>query len=165
MVIQEKKGNLSSREKDDKTVDWLTLEWYETSKRILHKRTQGGKEITMKFMKENQQLTQGDILFEDAGTVVAIDIMPCEAIIIKPVSMLEMANICYEIGNKHLPLFYDNDQLLVAYELPLFSLLKNAGYAVETGSRKLLQPLKTTVSPHGSSSLFSKIMNLKNGEK
>jgi len=163
MVIQEKIGNTSTRNIVGKVIDWLALEWYETNKRILHKRTHAGTEVTMKFMKENQQLTQGDILYEDAKMLIAIDILPCEAIVVKPVSMYEMANICYEIGNKHLPLFYDNDELLVAYEEPLFRLLKNAGYNVQADSKKLLRPLKTTVSPHGSSSLFSKIMNLTNG--
>jgi urease accessory protein len=73
-----------------------------------------------------------------------------------------MASVCYEIGNKHLPLFYESDELLVPFELPLFRLLSAQGYDVKQEERKLLQPLKTTVSPHehGGSSLFSKIMKL-----
>ena len=59
-----------------------------------------------------------------------------------------MASVCYEIGNKHLPLFYENDELLVPFELPLFRLLEAQGYDVRQEERKLLQPLKTTVSPH-----------------
>jgi urease accessory protein len=84
-------------------------------------------------------------------------------IAIKPNNMFEMASICYEIGNKHLPLFYENDELLVPFELPLFRLLEAQGYDVKQDKRKLLQPLKTTVSPHahpGGETLFSKIMKL-----
>jgi urease accessory protein len=160
MLIKEKLQELSTYETTGRTIDRLVLEWYETNKRILHKRTTSGKEITIKFLQENQNLTQGDVLYEDAKTIIAVEIAACDVIVVKPKSMYETAAVCYEIGNKHLPLFYENDEVLVAYEAPLLRLLKTAGYDVAEGKRKLLNPLKTTVTPHGSSSLFSKIMNL-----
>ncbi len=165
MLIKEKLQPISSYETTSRTIDWLVLEWYETNKRILHKRTTCGKEITIKFLQENQSLTQGDVLYQDAETIIAVEIAACDAIIVRPKSMYEMAAVCYEIGNKHMPLFYENDEVLVAYEAPLLRLLKTAGYDVLEGKRKLINPLKTTVSPHGSSSLFSKIMNLTTADK
>ncbi|MBI3883685.1 MAG: urease accessory protein UreE [Sphingobacteriales bacterium] len=162
MLIQQKIGNLSSFETNVRQIDWLNLEWYEGNKRILHKKTSSGKEVVLKFLKENQQLTQGDILFVDDAAIIAINIIECEVIIVKPTTMFEMASICYEIGNKHLPLFFQEDEILVAYEGPLFKLLTAGGYDVQQGNRKLINPLKTTVAPHGNSSdtLFSKIMKL-----
>jgi urease accessory protein len=75
-----------------------------------------------------------------------------------------MASVCYEIGNKHLPLFYEKDELLVPFEMPLFRLLSAQGYIIKQDKRKLLQPLKTTVAAHahGNNSLFSKIMQFTN---
>ena len=163
MIIKEKLGNINSFPNNNKNIDWLDMEWHETNKRILHKKTRSGKEVTMKFLKENQNLTQGDILFEDAENIIAIDIQSCEAIVIKPKTMFEMAAICYEIGNKHLPLFLYEDELLIAYEAPLFNLLTSQGYEVNKENRKLINPLKTSVASHahnGSESLFSKIMKL-----
>ena len=162
MLIQQKIGNLNSHP-TNKIIDWLTLEWFETNKRILHKKTRSGKEITVKFLKENQNLTQEDIIYEDAETIIAIDIHPCEAMVIKPKTMFEMAAVCYEIGNKHLPSFFQDNELLIAYEAPLFNFLLLAGYDVIKEKRKLINPLKTSVSSHahpGSESLFSKIMKL-----
>ena len=163
MLIQQKIGNINSAP-TNKTIDWVKLEWHETSKRILHKKTNAGINIALKFMGENQQLTQGDILLEDAETIIAVDIEPCDAIIIVPKDMAEMASICYEIGNKHLPLFYQENKLLVPFEQPLFKLLTAAGYQLKVEKQKLLNQLKTTVSPHGSvqssGTLFSKIMQL-----
>lgn len=117
----------------------------------------------MKFFGENQSLTQGDILYEDAESVIAVDVQPCEVIAIKPKSDFEVAAVCYEIGNKHLPLFYQENELLIAYEAPLFNLLSLSGYNVQRQNRKLLNPLKTSVSSHAhlrSESLFAKIMKL-----
>jgi urease accessory protein len=162
MVVTEKLGNLKNIEINNKFVDYLPVAWYETNKRILHKKTVSGKEIVLKFLNQQPQLTQGDILFIDINTIIAIDILACEVLIIKPKSWIETANICYEIGNKHLPLFYDGEDLLVGEDLPLLKLLQTSGYDVQKGKRKLINPLKTTVAPHGSSSdsLFSKIMKL-----
>lgn len=165
MLIKEKLQHLSAYETTGRNIDWLVLEWYETNKRILHKRTTSGRDVTIKFLQENQNLTQGDVLYEDAETIIAVDIAACDTIIVRPKSMYDMAAVCYEIGNKHLPLFYENDEVLVAYEAPLLRLLKSVGYDVHEGKRKLLHPLKTTVTPHGSSSLFSKIMNLTTTDK
>lgn len=149
MLVSEKSGNLKDVEVNDRLIDYLLLEWYETNKRILHKFTQSGKEITLRFLKENQKLTQGDIIYEDDETIVAIDVVPCEAIIICPASISEMAAICYEVGNKHLPLFFENNELLVPFETPLFNLLTATGYNVKKEIRKLINPLRSTVAPHG----------------
>ncbi len=162
MLLQKKSGNIHNYTIHSKVIDWLQLEWYETRKRILRKQTVSGKEVSIKFLGENPELTEGDILFEDDTTIIAVSVLSCECIVIKPVNMFEMASVCYEIGNKHLPLFYENECLLVPFDAPLMRLLPAQGYDVKMEQRKLLQPLKTTVAPHsdGSNSLFSKIMKL-----
>ncbi len=161
MLIQQKAGNMATTPPNGRHIDWLPLEWYESNKRILRKRTLSGREIALKFLHENPALTQGDILYADEQTLIAIDILPCEVIAIQPASMYEMASVCYEIGNKHLPLFYEDGVLLVPYEAPLFNLLDAGGLAPHREKRKLLHPLKTTVAAHGhGSSLFSKILQL-----
>lgn len=164
MLIQQKKGNLQATNINNRSIDWLQLEWYETSKRILRKQTQSGKDISLRFLNNNPALTQGDILYEDDTNLIAVDILPCEVLVIQPASLFEMASVCYEIGNKHLPLFFEKDEVLVPFEMPLFRLLLSQGYAIKQDKRKLLYPLRTTVAPHahGSSSLFSRIMQLTN---
>jgi len=163
MLIQQKTGTLHTISVNKRTIDWVRLEWYETSKRILRKRTLAGRDLALKFLKEDPALTQGDILYEDADTIIAVDILATDVLVIQPLSMFEIASVCYEIGNKHLPLFFEKDELLVPFEMPLYRLLSAQGYAIKQDRRKLLQPLKTTVAPHGhsgGSSLFSKIMQL-----
>jgi len=164
LLIQNKTGRLTEFTINKKNVDWLYLEWHETRKRILRKQTKNGKDVSIKFLNENPDLTEGDILFEDDKTVIAVSVLPCDCIVIKPINMFEMASACYEIGNKHLPLFYEDDLLLVPFENPLYKLLLAQGYDAKKDNRKLLTPLKTTVSPHGTNSetLFTKIMKLTN---
>jgi urease accessory protein len=163
MIVKEKIGHISDFQIGNKTIDYLELDWFETGKRILHKKTTSGQEVVMKFLRENQQLGQGDILFADEHSVIVIAIRPCESLIISPRTKFELASLCYEIGNKHLPLFYQEEKLLVAYDAPLFRLLVSSGYEVIKEEARLENPLKTSVSPHssgGQDSLFSKIMKL-----
>lgn len=161
MIIKEKLGRLSDA--NTKPVEKLYVEWFETGKRILHKKTAAGREVIMKFLKENPLLSQDDILYEDENCIVAIDILPCETIVVAPANMFETARLCYEIGNKHLPLFYEEAVLLIPYDEPLFRWLLSSGFAAVKENRKLLNQLRTSVSAHshnGNGSLFSKILNL-----
>ena len=165
MLIKEKIGNINFYAINNRKIDYLLLEWYETNKRILHKKTVAGVEAVMKFLSEGPQLTEGDVIYEDDFNIIVIEVKECDAMVIRPKTMFEMASVCYEIGNKHIPVFYQDDEILVAFEAPLFKLLLSAGYDVSQAKRKLINPLKTTVSPHGHNSqggLFSKIMKLSN---
>jgi len=170
MLIRQKAGNIASVLIGERNIDWLEIEWYETGKRILRKRTQGGKDIDLQFLNYSPQFMQGDILYADEQELLVVDILPCEAIVIRPASLLAVAALCYEIGNKHLPLFLENEELLVPYDAPLFNQLTAGavagGYIVSQEQRKLLYPLKTSVTAHmhadSAGSLFSRILQLTN---
>lgn len=160
MIISEKPKQTDVQH-SDKTVVWIDFEWFETNKRIQHKTARDGQTFRLKFLKENPNLKANDLLFENKNTAYYIHILPCDCLVINPKSNFETASICYEIGNKHLPLYYENEALLVPFEKPLFHQLKVMGFDVVEAKISLLTPLKTTVAPHGESkSLFSKIMDL-----
>ena len=148
MLIQQKIGNLKDFNNNHRSVDWLDLEWFEMNKRILTRTTRGGILMNLKFLGENPQYTEGDILFENGETIIAVSILACEVIIIKPRNAVEIASVCYEIGNRHLPLFMDDTHLLVPFEVPLFKILSDSNYIVLKENRQLLKQLKTTVLPH-----------------
>ena len=120
--------------------------------------------MILKFINEAPNLLQDDVLFEDEASIIFVDIQPCEVITLHPVSMYDMAKLCYEIGNKHLPLFYEEEALLIPFDAPLFKWLLAAGFSPVKEIRKLLYPLRTSVAAHGHSeggaSLFSKILKL-----
>lgn len=164
MLIKQKIGTINDIGTNNRKIDWLQLEWHEAGKRILRRQTRAGHDIALKFLDKNPALTQGDVLYESEILIIAVEILPCDVLVIQPANPFEMASVCYEIGNKHLPLFFDKDELLVPFETPLFRLLLAQGYAIKQDKRKLLHPLKTTVAPHapGSNSLFSKIMQFTN---
>jgi urease accessory protein len=166
MLVQQKIGNIASVPIRERNIDRLDLEWYETGKRILRRRTQGGKDIALRFLKESPAFTQGDILYEDEQELIVVELLACETIVIRPPSLFAVASVCYEIGNKHLPLFLEGEELLVPYDEPLFHQLAAGGYTISKEIRKLLYPLKTTVAAHAQmgSGLLSRILQSTNPE-
>jgi urease accessory protein len=166
MLIQEKIGHIASFPVDGRAIDLLELEWFETGKRILRKRTAAGRELALKFLRESPALTQGDILYAGEKELIIVGILPCASIVFYPSSVFEIASVCYEIGNKHLPLFMEEEALLVPYEAPLFRQLQAQGYDVRKEDRQLLRSLKTTVAAHahggGRDGLLTKILQITN---
>ncbi|SFN06482.1 urease accessory protein [Chryseobacterium oleae] len=158
MIINQTIGNLSENP-SAKNIDYLDLEWFETTKRIQRKKTRLGKDIAIKFLREGQRLREGDILFEDEEKIIAVNVLETEAIVMSPDSLLEMGTVCYEIGNKHIPLFIQEDKVLLPFEMPMFRWLEASGFKPEKQTVKLLNLLKSNVEPHGHGSLGSSIFN------
>ncbi|MBB6331167.1 urease accessory protein [Chryseobacterium sediminis] len=163
MIINQIIGNLTENP-TEKIIDYLDLEWFEITKRIQRKKTRQGTDVAIKFLREGQRLREGDILFEDAEKIIAVNVLETEAIVMSPASLLEMGTVCYEIGNKHIPLFIQNDKVLLPFEMPMFRWLEASGFKPEKHSVKLLNLLKSNVEPHGHGSLgstiFTKILKM-----
>src|SRR3954467_7659498 len=109
-------GNINTVSLNDRSTDALQLEWFETGKRVLRRATAGGREVALRFLRESPLLQEGDILWMDEHAAITVSILPTLAIVITPVTMADMAAICYEIGNKHLPLFLSGKQVLIPFE-------------------------------------------------
>lgn len=148
MLIREKIGNAGSFDIMGRVVDWLEVEWYETGKRILRRRTRGGRELALKFLRESPLLMQGDVLYADEAVVIMVELLACPVLAIPMGDMREVASICYETGNRHLPLYIEGGVLLAPLDEPLFRWLVASSFRVSREERKLLYPLRSTVSPH-----------------
>jgi urease accessory protein len=141
MLVTEIIGNINFFNTNNRKIDYLILEWHETNKRILHKKTIGGLDVIMEFVKQNPSLSEGDIIYEDDFNVIAIEIKECETIVLLPKSMLEMGRMCNEIGESGQQVFYQSDEILIAFEESLFRSLSAAGYIMSVENRKLVTPL------------------------
>lgn len=135
---------------ENKTRDVLEIEWYETTKTIIRRSTTAGIEIAVR--KNNRiPLADGDILWQNNDSYIELVIKPCECIVFTPLTLREMGIICFEIGNKHIPIYIDdNNNVSVAYETPLYTLLERAGYTPRIETKKLLKTHMLKVHGHGS---------------
>lgn len=141
---------LSAPSVENKLRDVLEIEWYETTKTIIRRSTTSGIEIALR--KNNRRpLEDGDVLWQNEDRYIELVIKPCECIVFAPATLREMGIICFEIGNKHIPIYIDdNNNVSVAYETPLYTLLERAGYQPRIEIKKLLKTHMLKVHGHGS---------------
>lgn len=127
---------------DKQQIDYVSLQWFESERHILRKTTQQKREIAFRLLKEGQRLSHQDVVFLSQELVIVIDIIPSEVIVLSPKTLPDMARACYEIGNKHAPLFLDDEELLLPYDKPMFEWLVAAGFQPYQDQRRLSQALR-----------------------
>ena len=154
MIIEKVLGKLEDAVFSDRIVDMLDIDWYNASKRIDRKTTRGGKDvgIRMDHHTSHTGFTQGDVLYDDGKEVIAVNIIPCACIHVKIGNNSELAKLCYEVGNRHAPFYYgDNEsEFLTPYEEPMKLMITELGLTPEKIEARLL-PEKKVSSSHGHS--------------
>lgn len=103
--------------------DILELEWFECKRRKLIRKTQAGFTLELR-LPERQQWHHGDALYSAGDLVAFISLKPCLTIVFTATNKTEAADFCYYIGNRHLPIFTENNhQFKVSYDGPLYEQL------------------------------------------
>lgn len=125
MIAEKIYGKLG---KTEKTVSYVTIDWFERDKRILRKTTSSGEEIGI---RTEAPLNEGDILYEDEERIIAVVIAPCDLICVHVTSMQEMGRLCFELGNRHLSLAISKSYVKCPFDEPTFVYLKELGFTVE----------------------------------
>ncbi|MFI3277913.1 MAG: urease accessory protein UreE [Rikenellaceae bacterium] len=148
IIVKELIGREADIDLSAKQLDVLELEWHELSKRIIRKYTLQGQEVACKFTAENISLRDGDILFMDDNTAIIVRVLKTQCIVISPKDMVELATVCYEIGNKHMPLYIDGNDIVLPYEAPMFKWLEVAGYNPKEEERRIERRLKSKSGGH-----------------
>lgn len=143
MIITNIMGNIYQDSKWQGALqsDYLDLEWYELSKRLLRKPSRQQRDVRIQLAKNQFALSEGDILLADDNGLLLVNVLPCECIAVNICNAIEMAKVCYEIGNRHAPLYFhpdDENTLLLPTDMPLMQLLKKMGCHTSIVFQKLI---------------------------
>lgn len=150
-------GSLESGAYKDCQIDYVDIEWHEVYKKLHKKTTQGGKEIGIRMDNDVliHGLMQDDVIYQDGNYVVAVNIPPCEVILVQVDEKHnhQIAKVCYEIGNKHASLFFGDkeNEFITPYNEPTLVMLnKLHGVYAEVQTRKLdfKKAISSTVHNH-----------------
>lgn len=118
--------NLSVEEQKKRHLEKVYLPSDDLLKRIQRVVTDHGRELGIS-LRQHKELVQGDILYMDDQSLIVVDVMPDELLIIMPRNMREMGDIAHQLGNRHLPAQFEGDQMLIQYDYLVEDLLKNEG--------------------------------------
>ena len=128
MLCEQILGKLEETDISGRKLEYVDIEWHEAFKKIHRKVTDKGREVGIRMDDSvlTRGLLQGDVIYSDENLVIAVNTPPCEII---QVSLMEghekmAAKVCYEIGNRHAPLFWGTeDTFITIYNEPMMVML------------------------------------------
>ncbi len=147
MILTEVLGNLRDMAIQENLIERVPLEWFELDKRLLCKTTDKGNEIGI-AIDGNQRLQHGDILYLGSKKVITVEVLPAKAIVLEPESMQETAFICYQLGNRHAPLYISGVQVLVPFDPTIEELFRRLDIPVKIEARRLEHGLRAETHHH-----------------
>ncbi|MBR1866377.1 MAG: urease accessory protein UreE [Lachnospiraceae bacterium] len=115
-------------EHTDKQIVKVVFEWFELEKRRISKIAGDGTEfgICIDAVKRD-----GDVLAETEDHIYVVAVAPCHLIKITVHSMEEMGRLCFELGNRHLPLQMNEAEVRVPFDEPTYACLQKLGFGAE----------------------------------
>lgn len=143
MIIEEIVGNvanLSDSEKG-KHIEKVYLENSDLVKRIQRVTTDHGNEIGIR-LKQPIDLQYGDILYKDETNMIIVDVNTEDLLVIQPRTLKEMGDIAHQLGNRHLPAQFTENEILVQYDYLVETLLKDLGIPYSHEDRKVNQAFR-----------------------
>ena len=126
--------------------DVLYLAWYEVGRTRLRRRTEQGFEVDCK-RGYGQCFQDGERLRTTANTEALVHINPCVCICLNEADLPTIGSFCYDVGNRHLPIFAFEDGIAVAYDARLYEALRLKYGSKISLQDKVLSPSSKINSP------------------
>lgn len=146
MIFNKVIGNLRDFEVD-KGIELIPLRWDELEKRIFRKTTDKGREVGI-ALEQAQCLRHGDVLYNGSEGIIAIEVLTSKAIVLEPSGMWEMAQVCYQLGNRHARVFFEGEEILIPFDQTIVDLFKKLSFSVTIEERRLVYALQSTPGHH-----------------
>lgn len=144
MIIEKIVTNLEQMDKSEiekRHIEKVYLESAHLMKRIQRVKTDHGKELGIR-LSEPRDLVAGDVLYMDDHNMIVIDVISDDLLVIQPRSIQEMGNIAHQLGNRHLPAQFEDEDMLVQYDYLVEELLVQLGIPFKREDRKVKQAFR-----------------------
>lgn len=134
-------NDLDQEELNKRHKEKVYLESAHLVKRIQRVETDHGRELGIR-LKEPRDLVAGDVLYMDDKNMVIVDVLSDDLLIISPRSMHEMGTIAHQLGNRHLPAQFEDEDMFVQYDYLVEELLQAMGLPYKREDRKVKQAFR-----------------------
>ncbi|WP_226526556.1 urease accessory protein UreE [Metabacillus niabensis] len=141
MIIEQIIGNVKELEKAPHHVERVYLRSDDLVKKIQRVKTDHGKELGIR-LKQGKELEDGDILYQDQKNSIIISVLADDVIVIKPTSILQMGEIAHQLGNRHLPAQFEENEMIVQYDYLVERLLVELEVPYTREERKMSKAFK-----------------------
>ncbi|ETT83063.1 urease accessory protein UreE [Viridibacillus sp. FSL R5-0477] len=144
MIIEEIVTNLEQMNPNDikkRHMEKVYLESAHLMKRIQRVKTDHGNELGIR-LKAPRDLVAGDVLYMDENNMIVIDVLSDDLLVISPRDIKEMGTIAHQLGNRHLPAQFEENDMLVQYDYLVEELLQELGIPFKREERKVKQAFR-----------------------
>ena len=130
MLCEKILGRADQTDLSGRQLDYVNIEWFEAFKKIHKKVTDKGEEVAIRLDDTvlSRGLYEGDILYLDKERALVVHTPKCMVIRVKVDENHPhmAAKVCYEIGNRHAPLFYGEEEntFITPYNEPMYLMLE-----------------------------------------
>lgn len=114
--------------------DLVRLNWEARQKCRQRLRTEAGREIGL-ALPTGTRLSPGDVLYRDADLEIVVKGEPEKVFALHPEKREAFGLACYQIGNLHRPIGFDDGAILVPYEPVLEKQLIRLGFTYTVEER------------------------------
>lgn len=141
MIIERVLGNVRQTVNLPPHIERVYLRSDLLLKKVQRVKTDHGKELGIR-LKNNEELRDGDILYQDEKNAIVISVLEDEVIAIRPTTFKQMGEISHKLGNRHLPAQFTEDEMIVQYDYLVEKLLQDEWIPYVCEKRKLEQAFK-----------------------
>lgn len=141
MIIEKVVGNIHKLDKPTTHIERVYVKSDDLLKKILRVKTDHGNELGIR-LKEGSILKDGDILYQDERNTIIISVLADDVLVIKPTNLTQMGDIAHQLGNRHLPAQFENDEMIVQYDYLVEKLLQDLEIPFARENRKMKKAFK-----------------------
>ncbi|MDF9763404.1 MULTISPECIES: urease accessory protein UreE [Peribacillus] len=152
MIIEKIVTNIDAMDREEiakRHMEKVYLESANLVKRIQRVTTDHGHEIGIR-LKELRDLKAGDVLYMDDKNMIVVDVLTDDLLVISPRSLNEMGTIAHQLGNRHLPAQFEENNMLVQYDYLVEELLQEFQIPFTREDRKVKQAFRHIGHSHES---------------
>ena len=136
IIIEKILGKVKEFDAAGIKVDKVLLDHYHMAKPHQKLTTENGVKIAVS-LPHGENMFAGAVLFKDDENMIYVDLLPEDALVIRPEGNMQWAKAAFNVGNMHHPAYLHEDCIVVPYDPIIANLIKGIGVSCERTERKL----------------------------
>ena len=125
--------------------DAVFLDWERRQKCRQRLETESGRELGL-ALPTGAVLSPGDILYRDAEVEIVVEALPEKVFVLCSEKTEDYGLVCYQIGNLHRPIGFDDGDILVPCDPALENQLRRLGFRYTIEERVFTHAARQSVT-------------------